>query len=191
MQIGGDNLRPGVVKFLKIRDNAAKGGVRLLRFQITNVLADENLVANGERDGVFQMRTNGQNGVRSSEFGVRSFVGASALASRIPHSTICTPQLDGQRRVAAGAAQDQFAVEHDTHNRIVHMPDNGTIMDEKNVGDAAQPFQGFAFVGANRFVAQVAAGRHDRKSEFGHQQMMQRRVGQHRAEVRIAGGNRS
>ena len=61
MQIGGDDLRFGFVKFFKIGDDAAEGGVRLLRFQIADVLADENLIADRKRDGVLQMRANGQN----------------------------------------------------------------------------------------------------------------------------------
>ena len=69
------------------------------------------------------------------------------------------------------------------------MPDNGTIMNEKNIGDAAEPFQGFTFVRANRFIAQVAAGGDDRKAEFGQQQVMQRRVRQHDAEMGIAGSH--
>ena len=45
VQIGGDDLRFGFVKLLKIGDDAAEGGVRLLRFQIADVLADEDLIA--------------------------------------------------------------------------------------------------------------------------------------------------
>ena len=67
VQIGGDDLRFGLVKFFKIGNDAAEGGMGLLGFQIADVLADENLVADRERDGVFQMRANGQN---ISEFGV-------------------------------------------------------------------------------------------------------------------------
>ena len=68
MQIGGDDLRLGLVKLFKIGDDAAEGGMGLLRFQIADVLADENLVADRKRDGIFQMRANGQN--RFSEGGV-------------------------------------------------------------------------------------------------------------------------
>ena len=64
-------------------------------------------------------------------------------------------------------------------------------MDEKNIGDAAEPLQGFTLIRANRLVAEVAARGDDGEIEFGHQQMVQRRVRQHRAEVRIAGGNGS
>ena len=61
MQIGGDDFRFGIVKLFKIGDDAAEGVVRRLRFQIADVLADENLIADGQRDGIFQMRADGQN----------------------------------------------------------------------------------------------------------------------------------
>ena len=61
VQIGGDDLRFRVVKLFKIGDDAAEGVVRRLGFQIADVLADENLVADGKRDGVLQMRADGQN----------------------------------------------------------------------------------------------------------------------------------
>ena len=63
-------------------------------------------------------------------------------------------------------------------------------MNEKNIGDAAQSFERLAFISANRLVAEVAAGGNDRKTEFSHQQMVQWRVRQHDAEIRIAGSHR-
>ena len=68
VQIGGDDLRLGLVKIFEIGDDTAEGGVRLLRFQIANVLADENLVADRQRNGVFQMSANGQNNFRRTGF---------------------------------------------------------------------------------------------------------------------------
>ena len=94
---------------------------------------------------------------------------------------------DRQRRVAAGAAQDQFAVQHHAHDGVVHVPDDGAVVDEEKVGDAAEAFERFVLVGADRLVAQVAARGHDREAERGQQQVMQRGVGEHDAEVGIAG----
>ena len=59
MQIGSDNLRPGLVKFSEIRDDTTESGVRLLGFQIADVLTDENLFANRECHGIFKMRSDG------------------------------------------------------------------------------------------------------------------------------------
>ena len=82
--------------------------------------------------------------------------------------------LMGKRRVAAGAAQNHFAIQHHAHNRVVHVADDGAVVNEKHIGNAAQPLQRLEFVRADRFVAQVAAGGDDGETEFGHQQMMQR-----------------
>jgi len=68
MQIGGDDLRFGLVKFFKIGNDAAEGGMGLLRFQIADVLADENLVADCQRHRVLQMRSYCQNDFRRAEF---------------------------------------------------------------------------------------------------------------------------
>jgi hypothetical protein len=43
------------------------------------------------------------------------------------------------------------------------------------------------FIGADRFVGKVPAGRHQGKPEFLQQQVMQRRIGQHDPQARIAG----
>ena len=72
MQVGGDDLRFRFVKPLEIGDDAAERGMGLLRFQIADVLAEENLIADRERDSVFQMRADGQN-----DFGVKSWRVAS------------------------------------------------------------------------------------------------------------------
>ena len=37
-----------------------KASIRRLRFQIADVLADENIFADGQRHGIFQMRADGQ-----------------------------------------------------------------------------------------------------------------------------------
>ena len=70
VQIGGDDSRPGVVEFFKIGDDPSESVMRLFRLQITDMLADKNLRADGQGDGVFQVRADGENnfGVRSSEF---------------------------------------------------------------------------------------------------------------------------
>ena len=56
-------------------------------------------------------------------------------------SALRIPQLNRQRRVAARPAQNHLAAEHHAHDRIVHVPDDGAVVDEKNIGDAAEPLQ--------------------------------------------------
>src|SRR5690348_12877158 len=53
VQIGGDDLRPGFVKFLEIGDDPPKGSVRRLRLQIADMLTDEDLTADRKRHDIF------------------------------------------------------------------------------------------------------------------------------------------
>ena len=43
-------------------------------------------------------------------------------------------------------------------------------MDEEEIGNARKPFECLSLVGDDRLAAPVAAGRHDGKAEFKHQQ---------------------
>ena len=84
-------------------------------------------------------------------------------------------QMDGHRRVAAGAAQNQLASEHYAGDGIIRVAHNGTVVDKEQISNAAQPFHGFAFIRANRFVGKVAAGGDQRKTARAQKKMMQRR----------------
>jgi allophanate hydrolase subunit 2 len=64
MQIGDDHFRPCVVELWQISGGAFECGVRLLGFEIADVLADKDLFTDGKRNGVLQVRTNGQNWLR-------------------------------------------------------------------------------------------------------------------------------
>ncbi len=72
-----------------------------------------------------------------SEFRMRSSELVALCAFFIPHSAFRTPHLNGQRRVAARPAQNHFAVQHHADNRIIHVPDNRAVVNEKKIGDAA------------------------------------------------------
>ncbi len=64
------------------------------------------------------------------------------------------------------------------------------VVHQKCVGQFAQPLTGFLVAGGDGFLAQVAAGHHQRLGETGlglKQQIMQRRVGQHHAQGGLAG----
>jgi hypothetical protein len=68
------------------------------------------------------------------------------------------------------------------------VPDYRAIVDEEEIGDATEAFEGFAFVCANGLVAQVATRGHDREAESREEEMMQRRVREHDPKVGVAGG---
>ncbi len=55
---------------------------------------------------------------------------------------------------------------------------------------SVQTLQRFVFIDADRLVAQVSACGHDRKIELAHEQMVQRRIREHDAKIRISRSDR-
>ena len=70
------------------------------------------------------------------------------------------------------------------------MAQNRPVMHQQQIRNFAQTLHGLLFIDADRLIAQIAAGGNHRKAQSPHQQMMQRRVGQHHAQHRIARRNR-
>ena len=69
----------------------------LFRFEIADVLANENVVIDFQRDCVFQMRAEGKNIFRLPVLNFGS-------------------NRDGKRRIAASATQDHLTIANDAHN---------------------------------------------------------------------------
>ena len=170
MGIAGDHGGLVLVDPPQVVDHLPERVERLPGFEVADVLADEDVPAPGYGDGVLQVRTDRQHRGR--------FVHRRRLHSH------------RQGGVSAGAAQDHLASHADPGHRVVHVPGYRAVVGEEEVGDAGQPPDGFPLVRADGFVRQVAAGCDDRKRELGHQHVVQRRTGQHRSQVRVAGGDR-
>src|SRR5260370_19358647 len=94
-----------------------------------------------------------------------------------------------KRRIPSGTAQNHLSTGHDAHDRVVHVAHNRAVVNEEEVGNAAESYQRLALIAANRLVTQVAAGGDDGGPEQREQQMMQRCVGEHKPQVWIAGGD--
>ena len=60
--VGGDEGGAGFVETLEVGDDAAEGVEGLVGFQVADVLADEDLGAHGEGDGVLQVGADGEDG---------------------------------------------------------------------------------------------------------------------------------
>ncbi|MBC6950090.1 hypothetical protein DWB58_19360, partial [candidate division KSB1 bacterium] len=99
--------------------------MRFFCLQIANVLAEKNVICNAHGNGIFEMRTDGQN------FGKRFM------------------QMNRQRRIAAATPQNQLASEHNARDGIINMPDDRPIMHEKRIGNSAKSRQGLVLVDAN------------------------------------------
>ena len=76
----------------------------------------------------------------------------------VPRSAFCILDLNGQRGVAAGAAQDDLAIEHDSHDGIIHVPHDWAVVDQEKIRDSTQTLEGLSFVDADGLIAEVAAG---------------------------------
>ena len=175
VQVANHQARLGVVKRLQVRHCPAESRVSLPRLQVADVLADERLATNRQGYGILQMRAYGQYRRRVSRI-----LRGGARLGLVPHR-----QRHGQRRVAAGAPQHQFAVQHNANHRIVHVTDDGPVVDQEDIGDAMQPFQRFPLVGTERLVAEIAAGGDNGKAQLAHQQVVDGSVRQHHPQVGV------
>ncbi len=96
-------------------------------------------------------------------------------------------QFQRRRRVAARAAQhDGRAAGSEARDGIVHRPRDGAVVAEKEIRDARKPLARFVIVGAERFVREIGAGGDERAVRCFHQQQMQGRGWQQRAEPRVS-----
>jgi hypothetical protein len=129
VQIMGNGNGGGFVEAQEIGNNSLKGSHRFCRFQVADVLADEDLPPHAKSNGVFKMRAHGQNGGR--------------LAG----------QQHRQRRVTPRPAQKLRLVPHQPEDAIVYVALNGAIVDQKRIGDVAQALHGLSFVGTDGFVS--------------------------------------
>ena len=155
MGVAGNELGAASVERLQIVDRLAEGGAGLRTLQVADVLAEEHLVPDRQGDRVLQV---GATPDDAGEGGV---------------------QVDRQRRIAPGAAQHQLAPLHHARDGVVHVAADRPVVDQKQIGDAPQTLERLPFAGADRLFRQVSAGGHDRLTEVAHQQMVQRRAGQH------------
>ena len=60
---------------------------------------------------------------------------------------------DWQWRVATCAPQHHLASAHYANDRIIDVPNDWSIVNEKHIGDCVQTLQRFVFIDADRLVA--------------------------------------
>ena len=95
-------------------------------------------------------------------------------------------QVDRQRGKAAGAAQHLQAVGADPGDRIIDRADNRPVVRQEHVGDGTQALQRVGRADRHGLLGEIAARADDRPAGGFQEQMVQRRVGQHHAQVRVA-----
>ena len=155
-----DGFQPVQVRQIRDRPRPKARGARVV--EIADVRADHRVAAGRQRDRAFHLRPRPRPAIRRAR--QRHRVGRQAAPA--PH-----------RNRRAGARRD---------HRIVQRPRDGPVVQQKEIRDIAQPRPGFVVVRADRLVGQVAARGHHREPQFAQQQVVQRRIRQHRAQPRQA-----
>ena len=178
MQVVRDPFRRDLEHRRQVLDrlDERRAGRRVV--EIADVLRDERLVAARHADRILEI--------------------AAERDDRRPRSW----QLDRARRVAAGAAHELEAagraIGARTQHAVVAARDDRTVVHEQRVGDARKTPDGFVVVDHQRLAAGIGAGHHEHElvrhleprravrspRRLVEQQVLQRRVRQHRAEPR-------
>ena len=117
---------------------------------------------------------------------------AIVLFSSAPTASTVAAGGERQRhrlgRVAPGAAQHLGpGCGVGAHDRVVAADVDRPVVGEQPVDQRAEPGDGVVVVVGDRLVAEVAARHHERPADAGQQQVVQRGVGQHQAELGQAG----
>src|SRR5437899_4726657 len=114
MQIADDRLGLETVEPAEVVDGALEGVTRFERFQVADVLADENVLPDSDGNRVLQM------------------------AAHCEHRLHISRHANSQRRVAASAAQDSTTAAREPYDRIVAGAHDRTVMHQKMIGDVLQ-----------------------------------------------------
>ena len=166
VQVVRDDLRDDVEEPLEVRDALAEGGQRLGVAQVADVVPDPGARALGQAEGALELRAAGQD--------------RRAAGDR---------EGLGRRDEPARAAQQGRSPPHDARDGVVGARVDRAVVQQHGVGQRPQPAQGVVVAERDRLVADVAAGQHERGAGVGQQQVVQRRVGEHDAELARARGH--
>ena len=153
--------RRGLLHEVRPRPRAAEGA---------EVLAEVQPIAGGERQRALEVRAESE----PRPPALLVFFGPRELRR----------QRQRGRYEAAAAAQKLRPAAHDLHDRVVERSRDAPVVIQEQVGDGAEPLPRGLGPGAQRLVAEVAAGGDQRPPDREQEQVVQRRVGQHHAEAR-------
>ena len=148
---------------LEVVDPGAVRRERLPVLEVADVVADPRAAALGEAERALEL-------------------GAARQDRRGRHDR----QREAVRHAPARAAQDERAA----HDRVVGARLDRPVVDEEGVGDPAEPLARVVVGERDRLVGDVAARQHERHAHVAEQQMVQRRVRQHHAELAQPRGDR-
>ena len=160
VQVVRDDLRRHREQPLEVRDAVLERAERLGVLEVADVVRDPGAAAAGQAERALEL---GPAGKHVAGGGHRQREHARHRAAR-PAQRQRPPARDPQHRVV-GARLDRPVVEHE------------------RVGDGVQPLERVVVLVGDRLVGDVAAGHHQRLADVGQQQVVQRAVRQHHAEL--------
>src|SRR5207342_2028870 len=165
VQVVRHDLRVDVEQPAEVLDALGERAQRLGVLQVPDVLRDKGVAPPGQAERVLQLGSAGQHGPRE-------------------------PGGDGEGLgdVAAGAAEQHRAAAEAPGHRVVGPDVDGPVVGQERVGDALQRVPGFVVAVDDRLVGDVSAGQNHRTGQRGEQQVVQRGVGEHDAELAVARG---
>ena len=140
----------------------AERAQRLVVLQVAHVMPDPGAAALGERERVLEL------GAAREQAAARSRPAAGSSRAR-------------NRASAAAPAGGPRPTRDDG---VVGARLDRPVVEQEQVRDVRQPLAGVLVAVRDRLVGDVAAGQHERRAGVGQQQVMERRVGQHHAELR-------
>ncbi len=177
-EVGVQVVRDGDRLDVEDRDEVRKGlfqrSARRRVVEVADVLRDERLVAAGHADGVLEVAADRDDG----------------------RPRALEPDRAG--RVAAGAADELPTIGCRAHDAVVAADDDVAVVHEIRIGDSSETRERLVVAGDQRLAARVRTRHHEREllrigeprraggpaGRLVEQQVLQRRVREHRAEPR-------
>ncbi len=130
------------------------------------MLADESLTVHDERDGILQIR------------------------AECEDRAIAWKRGRGARSISARATKNRGPKTPDASNGIVHAAGNGPFADQETIRDGGEMAYRVVVLIGDRLARTIRAGHHQNFGRArGEQQMVQRRVRQHHAQIVIFRGD--
>lgn len=166
VKVAGHSHRSQAMQASQPVNSACKGSPRLRPVEVADMRAEKDLA--GETGGYRALH----------------------VAAERQNRPIEGRQRHRQRSISPRPPQHGFASADHPHHRVVDRAQDRPVVDQEQIGNAAEPLERLGFVGDNGLAAPIAAGGDDGKSEIAQQQMMERCARQHDAEGTIAGRDR-
>ena len=158
VEVVRDQLGPHSEERLEMLDPLGERAKRLVVLQVPDVMADPGATALGDTKGVLQLGPTGEDRRRR-------------------------PERQIARNVAARPPQEQRAIHNHAKHGIVGPSLDRPVVHEEQVRDPRKPLQCVLVAVGDGLVRDVRARHHQHRARVIEQQVVERRVGQHHAEL--------